>query len=267
MYFTRGLQDPLSTLIVLASSIGPVNSASSLRLHLYQFLRKHRPRDDTFYESPTVVTDVNRALVLANRFNLHGSTDRPLTLSTQAAYDEAVLLLPEPYKQLLNIVVQEIVLMEPGFAAGSGALLDQPGTMYVAMAAGWTAHDVAECLVHESTHILLWLDELRYGHHPDPWATGQIEEFGLTSITGSLMSATVVFHSYVTAAEIVSLRRHQGQDWVDGGHGPATVIAQRTTDAYANLMFRSDLDDHFTPRALDLIESAHTSLETAAAAP
>lgn len=265
MYFSRGLADPLSTAVTLASTVGKAHDQETVRQNLYRFLQNQRPRDDAFVAKPVLVKSSERMGHLAKRFGLTGAGLEvpPVMSSAQQNLDAALDLLPLAYRQLIDLCVFEIVLYSAPLPPGSGALLDQPGTLYVSVSEDWDARDIAECLVHETTHILLWLDEYRYGHHPDPWETGSIDKFGLTSITGSMKSATVVFHSYITAAEVAGLRRfgiERGVSWDDRAHGPTSLLLERTTAAYDALIGRPDLHEHFTPRALELVDAARRSI-------
>jgi len=120
-------------------------------------------------------------------------------------------------------------------------------------------HELQECFVHEVTHLLLRFDEHRYAHYVDPVSASNDMNFGLTAITLSRSSATVVLHSLVVAAEILALRRDQGRD--DGVHGQTTTVVSNAQLCVTDLLTRSDLACHYTSRATMLIKRAAAAIQ------
>jgi hypothetical protein len=211
-------------------------------------------------DNPVEVQSLAEKLELASRFQQPVLVETELPPLAVSVRDALALAGPD-YAAAFDLMVTRMCLFSPGqVPPGSGALLDDFGVLYVSPSDDWVTEDVAECLVHELTHTCLWLDEFRFGHHPDPQMTGAIEHFGTTSITGMSKSATVVFHSFITAVEVLELRTRLGR--TDGCHGPTGVVTERATTAYVELQARPDLTKHFTPRALELMAKSYEVINT-----
>jgi hypothetical protein len=268
MYYTSGFDECLNNLVVLANSHAdrPVQTGADLAAAVRAFAMATSPRPAP--PGPVrLVEDQARLRVLVRQFDREpaGGHRHPLAAPAQSVglFWDAVEMLPAPAQWLFRLLVTEVALYDGDVVTpGSGALLEQLGTVYVAPGPRWAAEDIAECLVHELTHLLLRCDEHRFGHFVDPADAGRRQEFGATAVTRSLRSPLVVFHSLVVAAEIVGLRRQLGADR-EGVHGPEELLMERALECAREVLGRPDRDRHFTARAVLLMERADTTLRAA----
>lgn len=263
MISTVGLDEVLTNVCALVG--GSPSGMSELRAALLQRYAAWGRSIVAPEGHPVEVQTFADKLRMSARFQLPVLTQTELPPPPINVRDALALAGPD-YAAVYELMVTRICLFSPGqVPPGSGTLLNDFGVLYVSLGDDWVTEDITECLVHELTHTCLWLDEFRFGHHPEPQRTGAIEHFGTTSITGMSKSATVVFHSFITAVEVLKLRAKLGRS--DGCHGPTPVVTERATTAYAELQARPDLTEHFTPRALDLMARAYGILNTTRALP
>lgn len=87
----------------------------------------------------------------------------------------------------------------------------------------WTPWDLAETLIHEATHTILLLDEMRFSHYKN----SAEDVFCTTAILGVSRPYPTVFHSAVVANEILMWRRLVGSDGAASAHGSTATLEGR----------------------------------------
>jgi len=273
MYYTSGFPQCLDNLVVLANvhSNVPVRTGVDLAAGVRAFALAASTRPPAAGPVHLVVEE-QRLRMLVRLFGREPAATEVVVLAAPAharqLFWDALGSLPMPAQRLFRLLVTEVALLDGDvIVPGSGALLEQLGTVYVSPASGWEVGDVAECLVHEMTHLLLRCDENRYGHYIDPVDAARPQEFGCSAVTLSMRSPTVVFHSLVVAAEIMSLRLQRraahsvdAEPVRDGVHGPDGVLVERALRCADEVLQRPDRDRHFTDRAVLLMTRAADKL-------
>lgn len=275
MYYTSGFEECLSNLVVLANA----HSTKRVRtgVDLAAGVRAFAIATSAYPAAagPLHLVDNEAQLrLLARQFGREpANVDDPslhAPLSAVRLFWDGLALLPASAQQLFQLLVTEVALLNGKVvAAGSGALLDKFGTVYVAPEPDWRGEDIAECLTHEMTHLLLRCDENRYGHYTDPVDAARPQEFGPSAVTLSMRSPTVVFHSLVVAAEILALRSQQrvstGSDGKrrDGVHGSDETLISNALRCADAVLQRADRDQYYTDRAVLLMTRAADRLRAA----
>ncbi|MFI1018596.1 aKG-HExxH-type peptide beta-hydroxylase [Streptomyces sp. NPDC020965] len=211
MYYSTGFHDCLGNLVVLASahSEAPVRSEKDLAHGLRGFAASTNviPFPDGELH---LVTDEDRLRTLAPYYHreptgLNGSLGAPP--ESAKLFWDGLRLLPQQAQRLLSLLVSEVAFYDGTVVdSGSAALGGQLGTICIAPAPSWKPSDIAECVIHEMTHILLRCDEYRYGHYPDPEEASREQMFSPTAVTRAVRSPAIVFHSLIVAAEVIGLR-------------------------------------------------------------
>jgi hypothetical protein len=279
VYYTSGFDECLTNLVVLASthSQKPVGNGQDLAAGFRAFVLATNARPVP--PGPLhLVADEARLRTLVRQFRREptGTDVRALAAPAEsvALFWDGLELLPEPAQTLFRLVVAEVALFDGTVvASGSGAMVEQLGTIYVAPEPWWRAEDVAECLTHEMTHLLLRCDEHRFGHYVDPVDAIREQEFGPTAVSLTLRSPMVVFHSLIVAAEIMGLRidlraaaerqtLHAPTDR-HGAHGPDRLLVERALQCADEVLHRSDRNRHYSERAVILMERATARLQSA----
>ncbi|ADI12090.1 hypothetical protein SBI_08972 [Streptomyces bingchenggensis BCW-1] len=272
MYYTSGFHECLNNLVVLASTRmnAPVRTKQDLAAGLRDFVAA----TNTTPAAPGplhVVDDEDRLRALARQFHRQpadGGRRLAALPGAVALFQDGLDTLPPQAQRLFRLLVTEVALFDAdAVTPGSGALVEQVGSIYVAPGTGWRAADVAECLVHELTHLLLRCDEHRYGHYVDPADALREQEFSRTAVSLTPRSPMVAFHSLVVAAEIMGLRAQlrRGEPRSPGGsvHGPDKLLVDRALQCADDLLHRPDRDSHYRERAVALMEHAATGLRSA----
>ncbi|MEU5125093.1 hypothetical protein J7W19_26125 [Streptomyces mobaraensis NBRC 13819 = DSM 40847] len=272
MYYTSGFHECLSNLVVLAST--RMNGAVRTEQDLATGLRNFIAATNTTQAAPGplhIVDDEDRLRTLARQFGREPA-DRRRKLAALPEmvelFQDALNILPPQAQRLFRLLVTEVALFDSEVVVpGSGALVEQVGSIYIAVGADWTASDVAECLVHEMTHLLLRCDEHRYGHYVNPADAVREQKFSRTAVSLTQRSPMVAFHSLVVAAEIMGLRSQlrggNRNSPAGGAHGPDKLLVHRALQCADELLQRTDRDNHYRERAIVLMEHAATGLRSA----
>jgi hypothetical protein len=261
VYKTVGIQECLRNLVTLAAPHlpRPIASRTDLTEGLLGF---YAVRNGVRPAGHRILSDEAEIAAVFEEFGL-GTAQAGAVADRRTAelFERTLDTIDEDLRSLARLLFTDIALLDGDRAkAGSGVTYRQLGLVYFSPATGWTVQDVAECVVHELTHLLLYFDELCLRHYVDEPRTAAIGDFGRTAITGTPREAKVVFHSLVIAAEIVTLRR-ASFGGADGIHGSAADLRSTALACGRDLLGRPDLAEHLTPRGIRLAELAVAALE------
>lgn len=272
MYYSAGFDACLGNLVVLANahSETPVRSQEDLAVGLRNFAAATNvipfPEGELH-----LVTDEARLRTLAPYYHREpDDNDGSLAAPPESAklFWDGLRLLPQQAQQLLALLVSEVAFYDGSVvASGSASLGGQLGTICVSPEPSWSPSDIAECLIHEMTHILLRCDEYRFGHYADPDEASREQEFSPTAVTSTLRSPAIVFHSLIVAAEVIGLRddlhRTAPASGTHGVHGPGPLLIERALHCADKVLGHPDRDLHYGSRAVHLMQLATTALQKA----
>lgn len=152
-------------------------------------------------------------------------------------------------ERMFNLIFNHIFHTPCGIAGG-GTTSQALGVLWVDPRDDWQLRDVQEFLVHELSHMLLFLEEWRFGLYNDPVAMIQESNWALSAIRSSERPLDKAFHSVVVATEVLLLRDvvlghpHESvlhplsSDLVEGiltsihsiGRGPVTLLSSRSRE-------------------------------------
>lgn len=270
MYYTVGLAECVHNLVNLATPFaidGRIKGVDDLRGAVHGYLAKANGRDSG--ESFRMMRAADELRDAAQVFGLQTVAAEPDWAGQVAGGPRELALLhgavaavDPQLRMLMKMLFTDIALFDgEQINAGSGGILIRPGLVYFSPRPDWSTSDLAECLIHELTHLLLRFDELCHRHYVNSARTATIADFGRTAITGTPRAAHVVFHSFVIAAEIVALRHHAFGGIGNGVHGTAETLHRTAVTSGTDLLNRPDIEKHFTPRAITLIEHAMRTLQ------
>lgn len=269
MFYTMGLEESLRNLVTLATpftSTGSIASAEDLESAVSRYLgslnggsapaRRFHVLTETstvqevsrLFQLPTVSPDPDWSTEI-----IGGERERAL-------FEAAFATLDDQLQFLLRLLFTDIALLNgEHIKPGSGAVYTRPGLVYFSPRKDWSTQDLAECFVHEATHLLLHWDAACHKHYQDEARTARMGSFARTAITGTPRNGQVVFHSLIVAAEIAALRR-ASFDNADGVHGTARGLRESAVSCAEDLLSRTDLTEHYTSRAIALMERALAQL-------
>lgn len=275
MFFLRGPEEGLEDVVTLSAPYLDRRSISlpAVKAAYQAYLVVQQPKVPAkTVEHTEFARDESWRAELSGRFRRPDAPDRagmPQDSSvTERAMDRVeeglrVLCGSEPeLAPLFDLVVNQVFVMTLPQESGSGSSFDEVGLIYINPLTKWSTQDVIECLVHEFAHTLLYLDALRHTHHPDYRLLDMPENQAETAITGRRRSIFVAFHSFLIAAEILTVRhRHPEICPGVGIHGSTPEILATAKRTYDRCMTHPNLDALATPRLKDLLRDARARMQ------
>lgn len=161
---------------------------------------------------------------------------------------------------ILNLVIHAI-FFHNSIKAGGGSTSNAVGVIWLNNKKDWSIGDLAELLIHELTHNLVFLDEIRYLHITDYKLLTQPENYALSAILKTKRPLDKVFHSIVVAAEVLMARDtfigHQTNPRV---HPPSDSLRYNAMNSLNSLYALPNIDSLLTSRGLEIMSRAKECL-------
>lgn len=260
MYFLLGLRSSIETVVTLAARrpAATASAAETTGLRLAMLTRYHELHPEVPYggDQELVITcEEDRLGSLQHAVGL-SPDERTAPLNptrSEAQLRDGLSLLAEvcPEASLLMMLTVDTVFCG-GTTPGSMTSASAPGLVWVNPSPSWSPVDVAEALIHELTHTLLNLDELRYGHYVNYAAVQDHATWTRSAIRATPRPVNGALHSIFVAYELVRFRETVGQ--VTPGFHPAShVLRQQAANAIEALEPRQW--SVMTPRMRSLVET------------
>ncbi len=128
---------------------------------------------------------------------------------------------PDHY-DLFNLVISDFIVA-PSERARAGSTSSAPGCVWIADIERYQSWEVAEILVHELVHNLVFLDELVKSHYDYELITKK-ENYATSSILKVLRPVDKVLHSIIVATEILLYRERIGSTKITHRVHPPTPL-------------------------------------------
>lgn len=174
--------------------------------------------------------------------------------SIRSAMEFIKLEFPEIYFTL-QIAVDSIFLRKSD-VSGGGSTSNAIGVVWVNHRDHWSRNDIVELLVHELTHTLVFIDELRYLHYPDYDLILTEDNYSNSAILQTKRPIDKVVHSIIVATEVVALRKNYlGEPEKPCVHPPSVDIIEQTLSAYDSLTSMPNYKELTTERSRYLLDS------------
>jgi hypothetical protein len=245
MYYLIGAKGILETVILLARPYmrtGESLTRESLRRAYITFLNTMQPDvPRTLQEHTAFVSDPETVSTLIHLFNadstlddLHrqvvndqerGRTSLAKLDATQEAFHEVGVDNPD-FGEMLSFITSMIYCARSS-VGGGGTSSNAIGVIWADHRPSWSYRDKAEFFLHELTHSLMFLDELRYQHYTDLADAWEPKYFALSAVLATRRPLDKVLHSLVVATEVL-LGREQwlGHPESPRLHPPSPVMLQ-----------------------------------------
>ena len=159
------------------------------------------------------------------------------------------------YWEVFEIFVNHVVLTSSKFSPG-GTSSTALGVIYLTKPIERTPDTIYELLVHESTHLMMFVDERRARHYRNYEAIAKPENFSVSAVYEKLRPLDKTLHSIVVATEVMLHRErvlgHANDSTI---HPPTSKLAPstlRACDALLELQARRQL---LAPRGVRIVES------------
>lgn len=276
MYFATSNEEVAWT---LGTVVGAPPHHDGLRLRLGQWLAKRQGEDVVgtrtngfeYVDSPALEARLLQTFVMAPTV---GDKAMPVTAETVAAIattrDAASVrakldrmraareLLGETCSGIAGVlatVINRIFVVElPGEVGGSSAT--SVGVIWANPTPAASAWDLAELLVHELTHQVLFLDEQVHGHYADRAAanTGSNGFLPRSSVRRTRRPLMPVFHSLAVALEIVAFRALTGYRHVPSLHPSTDKLLASAHETITSIVWEPDWQRQLKSRGRFLFE-------------
>lgn len=277
MYKLLGLKQNLNNLAALSKPYLPPNaSKNDLKIAYKAFLKKAQPlvpqtdfTDISFLYKFEEITPLLKLFeedsILDDFKEIFDQLDHTAQNFPQSRIQETCRIMKETspdFCELMNLAINTI-FSAPSALAGGGSTSAAIGCIWVNLRDHWDKQDVFEFLVHETTHNLVFLDELCYGHYSDYSQLPINENYSWSAILNKLRPLDKVFHSIVVSTEVLLFREETlGHPSKPCLHPPTHIMLEQALYSIRYLNDHSHLKNLLSKRANYLLESCECALKT-----
>jgi hypothetical protein len=153
-------------------------------------------------------------------------------------------------KAIFELVIHTL-FYHRSYEAGGGSVSSAPGVIWCSIRKDWNTQDIAEFLVHELAHNLLFIDERVNRHYKSLNLIMDKKTYAYSSILKTLRPLDKVFHSLMVALEVVALRQKIGEPSYPKAH-PPTVEINRAISNTIDSIEALPLQDLVEPRFIEI---------------
>jgi len=272
MFNVIGSKEILKNIIRLANPYmqGSVNSETLKRAFL-NFLKEVQPKvpkPDTslsykwkkeeiapllhIFDEDSVLDDFDEIFDLEKQLFSGETLER-----VQDAVRKMEASVPE-FKSIIDLVIHTIFTF-PSSIAGGGSTSAAIGCIWVDIRPHWMEQDILEFLVHETTHNLVFVDELCHLHYSSYPEIAKPENFARSAILNKPRPLDKVFHSIVVSTEVLSFRqKYFGHLEKPCLHPPTDVLLDQTIQSIHSIRSQERL---LTERAIYLLNQCSDILK------
>jgi hypothetical protein len=280
MYYLCGFEENLRNIFAIScaqeGAIRPKN-IEQLKTQYITFLQKYHPHLPIEERSDVIIEDEATEDALCGIFKtdsiLNDRAQTQLIGSSFAAEEkairrkaaEAALHLLERLEpklgSLLRLAIHSIFFRDSaGAAAGSAST--GVGVIWLNTKEHLSTWDVLELCVHELTHNLAFVDELRYGHY-NYNLVAKKENFAISSILKTRRPLDKVVHSILVSTEIYLLRQAFPEESIIAQvHPPTGHLKLSTLKAIQSVYSLTEIDAMVRPRVHELLSRCSKVLTT-----
>lgn len=259
-------------------NLGTIKNIDDLRPFYLDFLKKHQPYHP-INESNTIIVsneDSVNALRLAYQPSALDDLNQVKMIGDKHSsekYEELSALVKNGYdhlvecdldvKLIFDLVIHTIFFRKSAnnsnVSSFGGSSSTAIGSIWISGHGKLTKHDVAEFLLHELTHHLLFVDErcheqFNYKEIIKP------ENYSVSALLGKKRPLDKVVHSILVSHEILNARK----TFLTVGnvtiHPPTNILRENTKRSISEILELKNLDNLITPRTKDFILSARENL-------
>lgn len=239
MYHLMGKEDCLNTFVYLSKiyNKSDIKSFEDLKSRMFEFLSKVQsevPRDNSkkfitnnknveklisFFKEESTLTDMKSKFEeitpvesMKNALDFVGKSLKSLKKVDEDLY------------YIFDLAITNIFYARSK-TQGGGSVSGAVGVIWCSHRKNWSIDDVLELLVHELTHNLIFIDELKYGHYQDIDKMTEKENYALSSILNQHRPLDKAFHSLIVAVELLEYRkRNTNKEYESIVHPSSQII-------------------------------------------
>lgn len=252
MYYLLGFNELIKTLYTLSIPYAQDKSISkeNLRFALREYYSYFNPKNPINKKEEIILID-EESDIAKYYMDLFG-----LDLATQQTegfrdIDETKKLILKGYNlisqkenqliQLFNLVVDNIFITTKVKDSGSAPIPTANNLIWIQPPKTCCISDIEELLIHEFTHLLLYLDEQCYGHYQTPERLFENSTWIASAIRNEKRPINAVVHSILVSYEILMFRiKHQIEENVNGLHGNNERLSYQIRNSLNELLNKPD---------------------------
>src|SRR5262249_34007154 len=126
------------------------------------------------------------------------------------------------------------------------------------------ADTIYELLVHETTHLMMFIDERRSRHYRDSHALANPENFAVSAVYQKRRPLDKVLHSIVVSTEVLLHRKRVlGHASASTVHPPTETLAPATLASCESILELQSRRQLLAPRGVQLVETCIDHLRAA----
>lgn len=282
MLYLDGIDESIKSIYKMSSNSvsSRVNSLSDLRFQYLSFLRDKaghfvNQSPDVFisnaedeqilvnkYLGDSALDDLNQSEILGAPFT---DEERFRKIDELRSQFDRVFRVNPTFGDLFGLVIHSVFLrqtkeIDPGTGkkvkAFGGSTSDSVGVIWLAAPRPLSDMDVAELLLHELTHNLLFIDEYCCRHYNYDEIL-KPENYAVSAIRKTPRPLDKVVHSIVVAVELLVAREDFIKDSYPGRctvHPGSSELANNTDIAINSVLKLKNLDNLLAPRAIEILE-------------
>jgi hypothetical protein len=156
---------------------------------------------------------------------------------------------------VFDIFVNFVVCTESKYTSGgtSSAAL---GVIYVVRPQDRTPHTLYELFIHESTHLMMFVDERRSRHYRSDALIAVKDNYVVSAVYERLRPLDKVLHSIVVSTEVLLHRENViGHDVESTIHPPTAKLLQSTLRSAESTLETQSRKQLLAPRGVQLVEN------------
>jgi len=164
-------------------------------------------------------------------------------------------------RHLFDLVIHTLFYQRSKFSGG-GSISSAPGVIWCAPRRYWSRTDLAEFLVHELSHNLLFWDERRHEHYLDYGALQDPANHALSAVRKIPRTLDRAFHSLVVASEVLCFRGETGEPATSIVHPPSHEMRRACLETIASMRAVITRRELVTPRFLDIVQGIEEKISS-----
>lgn len=281
MLYTIGSPSILENIVVLSATknfSANFSNYRDLEYALHDFLKEQQPsvprlnrlgsnliKDDDMeqqlaglFSIESELDDKNQSNMIGERFSFKEQKEIENKYIEVMNYMKSIH--PEA-KHIFDLTIDSVFLRKSE-NSGGGSTSNAIGVIWLNSRKHWSNNDLIELFIHELTHNLMFIDELRYLHYNDYDLILDPKNYTQSAILHTKRPLDKVIHSIVVATEIFSLRKHiLGEPNKPCVHPPSNTIKKQAVSAYQNLINMPNFLELTTSRTRFLMDRCYQLLQ------
>lgn len=221
MFYLMGNEDCINTFVYLSKVYekNEINSFEQLKKAMFNFLSKVQddvPRknnskyitdSESVYKLKTFFSEKSDLTDLKSRFEDETPVDSmKMALNEVKKALDVLKSIDEDFYYIFDLAITTLFYARSS-SQGGGSVSGAVGTIWCSHRKNWSTHDIIELLVHELTHNLIFLDELKYGHYLNIDKMVEEKNYAMSSILNMKRPLDKAFHSLIVAIELLEFRK------------------------------------------------------------